>query len=83
MSQLEQFKRHDWFPDEFHFFANDLSLGLEAELDPDDVIDDYGVLQLKLVIRKRKKCDSEYDSIQYEEQACVLAPAESDSEWDR
>ncbi len=49
MGKMGRFKENGWDPEEFHFFARDWSLGMEAELDPDDIIEEYGVLRLRLI----------------------------------
>ncbi len=49
MGKMGRFKENGWDPEEFHFFARDLILGMEAELDPDDIIEEYGVLRLRLI----------------------------------
>ncbi len=45
MSELHQFKRWNWFPDELHFLEEGDS---EEELDPDDYVYKYGLLRLRL-----------------------------------
>ena len=49
MGKMHRFKETGWDPVEFHFFARDLILGMEAELDPDDIIEEYGILRLRLI----------------------------------
>ena len=45
MSELQRFKRWNWFPEEFHFLEEGDS---EEELDPDDYVYKYGLLRLRL-----------------------------------
>ncbi len=49
MGKMGRLKENGWDLEEFHFFARDLTLGMEAELDPDDIIEEYGVLRLRLI----------------------------------
>ncbi len=49
MSQMAMFKDNNWFPHEMHFFAT----ADEDALDPDEFIDDYGALTLRLIITYR------------------------------
>ncbi len=69
MGKLQRFKENGWDPQEFHLFARDLILGMEAELDPDDIIEEYGALRLKLISstsshewRPNNTTGSEYES---------------------
>ena len=48
MSQMERFKKNNWYPHEMHFFAT--ADEDEEALDPDEFIDDYGALTLRLMI---------------------------------
>ena len=57
MSQMERFKKNNWYPHEMHFFAT----ADEYALDPDEFIDDYGPLTLRLIITY-KWSSSESDS---------------------
>ena len=57
MSQMERFKKNNWYPHEMHFFA----AADEDALDPDEFIDDYGTLTLRLIIAYRWS-SSESDS---------------------
>ena len=49
MSQMERFKKNNWYPHEMHFFTT----AYEDALDPDEFIDDYGTLTLRLIITYR------------------------------
>ena len=73
MSQMERFKKNNWYPHEMHFFTTayeDPAGGVALRgarspardaLDPDDFIDDYGTLTLRLIITY-KWSSSESDS---------------------
>ncbi len=55
MSQMERFKENNWFPHEMHFFAT--ADEDEDALDPDEYIDDYGPLTLRLIVTYRWSSD--------------------------
>ena len=60
MSQMATFKENNWYPHEMHFFAT--ADEDEDALDPDEFIDDYGTLTLRLTITYRwssEESDSE------------------------
>ncbi len=48
MSELHQFKRWSWFPEDFHFFEEGGNEDEAEELDPDEYIYEYGLLRLRL-----------------------------------
>ncbi len=48
MSELRQFKRWSWFPEEFRFFEEGGGKDEAEELDPDEYIYEYGLLRLRL-----------------------------------
>ncbi len=59
MSQMEPFKKNNWYPHEMQFFPT--ADEDEEAVDPDEFIDDYGALTLRLIITYRwsEETDSE------------------------
>ena len=60
MSQAERFKKNSWYPHEMRFFAT--ADEDDEALDPDEFIDDYGALTLKLIITYRWSSKEDSDS---------------------
>ncbi len=60
MSQMERFKKNKWYRHEMRFFAT--ADEDEDALDPDEFIDEYGPLTLRLIITYRWSPQEESDS---------------------
>ncbi len=60
LSRWRRFKKNKWYPHEMRFFAT--ADEDDEALDPDEFIDDYGALTLRLIQTRRWDSDEETDS---------------------